>query len=106
MSGASRALASTAGLLARGAVRLALAMRGVRRRLDRLALKARERARPALPAAAPAAEVLADATIVMPLAPVVPGLPRVAPPPGASTSGGAKLPPPPRLRGTEGSLRS
>jgi len=74
MSGASGALARTAGLLARGSARLALAMRALRRRLDRLALTARDRARPVAPAATPAAEVLADATVVMPLPPVVPGL--------------------------------
>jgi hypothetical protein len=115
VSGASGALARTAGFLARGSARLAVALRGLRRRLDVLALNTRERARLTPPAATPTAEVLADstvvmatsdATIVMPLPPVVPGLPRVPPPPGAATGGGARLPPPPLSRRTEGSLRS
>jgi hypothetical protein len=45
----------------------------------------------------------------MPLPPVVPGLPRVAPPPGAQPpTSGARLPPPPMLskRPTDGALRS
>jgi len=113
MCGASGALARTAGFLARGSVRLALAMRALRRRFDRLAQKARDRAQAAATpmveladatVATPTVE-LADATVVMPLPPVVPGLPRVPPPPGAAT-GSAKLPPPPRSRRNEGALPS
>jgi hypothetical protein len=106
ISTASRLLAGTAGFLARRSVQLAVAMRAFRRRLDRIAQHARARARLAPPAAQPTVEVMADSTVVMPLPPVVPGLPRVPPPPGALASNGARLPPPPRSRRTDGALPS
>jgi hypothetical protein len=107
----SRLLARTAGLLSRGSLRLALALRAGRRRLDGVAQEALIQARRSPPVTAPA-ERLSDATIVMPRPPeptiVMPvsvlGLPPASlpppvpiprlPPPGLSARG-LKVPPPP-----------
>jgi hypothetical protein len=111
----SRLLARTAGLLSRGSLRLAVALRAGGRRLDRVATEALIQSRRSPPVAAPA-ERLADATVVMPRpvdptivmpAPVsVLGLPPASlppplpiprlPPPGVSARG-LKVPPPPGL---------
>jgi hypothetical protein len=99
-SATSRLLARGAGFLARRSVRIAAALRSVGHRLDRLAAQAQARAKDAMAGAQVSAEALPDATIVMPLPPVVPGLPRVAPPPGAEATvkSGPRLPPPPARR--------
>jgi hypothetical protein len=108
----SRLLARTAGLLSRGSLRLAVALRAGRRRLDGVAVQALIQARRSPPTLAARAERLPDATIVMPRPPeptiVMPvsvlGLPPASlpppvpiprlPPPGMSARG-LKVPPPP-----------
>ena len=96
----SRLLARGAMFLARRSVKIAAGMRSMSRRLDRLAAQAQARTEAPAPGAQVSAEALADATVVMPLPPVVPGLPRVAPPPGAEPTikSGPRLPPPPARR--------
>jgi hypothetical protein len=107
LSRTSLILARTAGFLARCSGQLAMALRAVRGRLGRLALRAQARASSPAAQASVVIDDPTEATIVSPLPPVVPGLPRVPPPPGALASRGVRLPPPPsRSKPPEGALRS